>query len=154
MARTARVHIGLLADAEREEVGERPLSNGTKVAGYCGIASMYLEQLAIQNRLHPIFCVGQFKTYNRILDRYQSISGHSWIKYRGYIVDITASQFANTVGRIERDFDKQVYVCRETNPHFEEMYVGPRAKQEVASWYDEPLDELCEKTKLIYKKSI
>jgi len=151
LARTARAHIEWLAKSEYKEVGYADWEAAT-VEGYCGIAAAYLERLANQNGLHPIYCIGTFKSYCRLIGTYQALSGHAWIKYHDHIIDITASQFANTESRIERDFNKRVYVCKSTNPHFSEFAVGPNAKQMVSSWYVETLDELCDKTEAVWKQ--
>jgi hypothetical protein len=152
LARIARAHVVLLAQTERREVGEPDWNRGS-VAGYCGIGARYLEQLANNAGLHPVFCAGIFRNYNRILGTYQDKSGHAWLKYQDYIIDITATQFANVVSRIERDFNKPVYVCKATNPHFVEKCVGPLARERAGEWYVESLDELCEKAKRIASES-
>lgn len=146
LARIARAHIELLAKTERREAGE-PDWDRASVAGYCGVGSRYLELLANEARLHPVFCAGVFRNYNRILGVYQTKCGHAWLKYQNYIIDITSTQFSNAVSRVERDFNKPVYICRTTNPHYVEMDVGPNAREHVATWYTETVDEICEKTK-------
>lgn len=121
---------------------ERGVPNLT---GYCGVASKYLETLANKNGIYPQFVAGIFQSYNRIIDRYGLVSGHSWLEHDGYIIDITATQFRNVVSKVERNFNKKVYICRTTNPHYKKTCVGGEAKLRVRSWYMETLEEICEK---------
>ena len=152
LARIASEHVAFLSKEERKEALWSSW-NVDYVKGYCGIGSRYLELLANDHKIYPIFCAGEFKKYSRILGEYNGGVGHAWLKYQGFIIDTTARQFKNSVSRIERDFDKSVYICRTTNPHFNERCVGPLAKEIVGTWYYEPLDEICEKAKQLAIKS-
>jgi hypothetical protein len=125
------------------------IENGpANLAGYCGVASKYLESLAVKENIPVEFISGIFRSYNRMIDVYQSKSGHSWIEHDGYIVDVTATQFKHIPTKIHRDFSKKIYVCRITNPHYEKLNAGRDATEEVTSWYEESLEEICEKADL------
>lgn len=124
-------------------------SGPANLAGYCGVASKYLEILAVDENIPVEYVSGLFKSYNRIIDVYQSKSGHSWLEHDGYIIDITATQFKNVITKVDRDFGKKIYVCRNTNPHYEKINIGAAATEEVGEWYEEPLEEIIEKADLL-----
>jgi hypothetical protein len=136
LARIARRHVETLAYVE-----DMP----PNLAGYCGIGSKYLEVLANKENIFPEFITGVFQKYNRILDIYQIQSGHSWLEYSGYIIDITATQFKHVISKVDRDFGKKVYICRTTNPHYYKQFVGEEAIQTAQTWYEEDFLELCQK---------
>jgi hypothetical protein len=136
LARTARKKIETLSQVE---------GGPSNLAGYCGVAARYLELLANKENISPEFVAGSFKTYSRILDTYHIASGHTWIEYDGYIVDITATQFKNVVSKIDRNFSQKIYVCRNNNPHYSKELIGDIAKRCVRMWYCETLEEICQK---------
>lgn len=135
LAKVARKKIEYLSAIER---------GPSSLIGYCGIASRYLEIIANKENIFPEFVGGSFLSYSRITDEYKSVSGHTWIEYKDYIVDITATQFKNVSFKINRNLNK-VYVCRTTNPHYAKDWAGDIAKHYVGGWYEESLEELCNK---------
>src|ERR1700722_19755864 len=80
LARIASTHVKFLAMTERREVGEPDWKLG-EITGECGIGARYRERLAHEEGIHPIFCAGSLRVYNRILGEYQIKTGHAWIKY-------------------------------------------------------------------------
>lgn len=113
--------------------------------GYCGVASRHLQLAANKRNLFPFFVAGNFNFYNRILDRYLTNSGHCWLEFEEYIIDITVTQFKNVVTKIDRNFAKKIYISKDTNPHYSKKYVGYDALLQVRKWYEEPIDEICSK---------
>lgn len=142
LARIARKKVEALAQVERGPY---------HLMGYCGVASRYLELIANQEKLSPAFVSGEFMAYNRIIDVYGLVSGHSWLELDGYIIDITATQFKNVISKVDRDFNQKVYVCRTSNPHYKTISYGDDAKRQVGTWYVEPLEEICQKIDMIVK---
>lgn len=137
--------ISLAKFARKEIEHLSAIERGSKfLTGYCGIASRYLESIANKENIFPEFVGGSFLSYNRINNEYESISGHTWIEYKDYIVDITATQFKNVSFKVNRNFNK-VYVCRATNPHYAKDWTGNIAKHYVGGWYEESLEDLCNK---------
>lgn len=136
LARIARKRIEVLSEVE----GGR-----SHLAGYCGIASLYLEKLANKEDIFPQFIAGEFRNYNRILGTYNTSSGHVWLELDEYIIDITSTQFRNAITKIDRNFNKKVYISKDSNPHYLKLLVGDGAKKTIRMWYVEPLEEICQK---------
>lgn len=127
IARSARQSVERFAAHEGYLTGDRSLR------GYCAVASYLLYQRA--RHLRPQFCVGVFRQWNRVLERWSDRSGHAWIELDQRIIDITATQFFGTVGPIERDFSRPVYVCSARNPHYKLILRGRQAVENANGWY-------------------
>lgn len=136
IAKTARYKIERLANIE---------GGPSDLTGYCGVAARYIELQAAKADIEVEFVAGYFNGYIRPLDEYSLASGHCWVEFDGYIVDITATQFRNVRTKVCRDFNRKVYVSRSTNPHYEKELAGDDARRFVSAWYCEPLDEIIEK---------
>lgn len=117
----------------------------SNLAGYCAVAARHLQLLADGENLRPVFVSGLFMGYNRILGTYGQICGHAWVEFEDYIVDITATQFKKVVTKIDRDFSKKIYLCKNSNPHYKKVYTGDAARKYARTWYCETLEEICEK---------
>jgi hypothetical protein len=104
------------------------------LAGYCGIAAYYLHQLAKARGIETALVVGTFYHDDR------DISGHAWIEYQDWIIDITATQFA----QYDRQFDRQIYVSDAENSFYHPFYVNKDAISCIGDWYqEENLELLC-----------
>jgi hypothetical protein len=135
-ALTARANVEKLALREA-------LTNSKGLRGYCAIASRHLWMIA--NHLHPVLCAGLFRKYDTTYTpgTYEDVSGHVWLELDGWIVDITATQFAGIESKIERHFDRPVYVSRANNPHYYKTHSGEKAFERIRSWHEAPLDHIC-----------
>lgn len=123
------------------------------LAGYCGIASSYFVKQCKNENIDVLIVSGNFRNYSRIIDKYYFISGHAWAEYEDYIIDITATQFRQKiVSRIERNFNKKVYVSKISNPHYEKIKAGSLADDTIKTWYVEPIEEIFSKIDETIKK--
>jgi hypothetical protein len=137
----------------RVEILSRIEDGPTNLSGYCGAAARYLELLSNDKGIFPTFVSGTFNYYNRMLGTYNLLSGHAWLEHEGYILDITATQFREAYTKINRNFNKKVYICKDNNPHYKKEKIGHEAKLDVRNWYDETLDEICEKIERLPNES-
>jgi hypothetical protein len=117
------------------------IAGSENLKGYCAIASRHLWMMAIH--LKPVLCAGVFRQYDKDTNKYFPISGHVWLELDGYIVDITATQFAGTPSKVKRDFGKTVYVSPLPNPHYLKTHSGDKAFERIRNWHEAPLDDIC-----------
>jgi hypothetical protein len=131
--------LGVEARRNVEALAFREAIPGTEsLKGYCAIAARHLWMMA--RDLNPVFCCGVFREYLPKKRTYKPISGHCWLELDGYIVDITATQFAGTQTKVFRHFGNKVYVSRADNPHYAISHSGEDAFERVRNWHQQPLD--------------